>query len=493
MSNRDHGTMEPGARAGGPVHRAARVFLLVGLCGLLASFYPPEPGASPPFYGDVAVMTLDMDIDTLGNLIGARKTFIFYFLPTCPHCRDAAPVVAKLARKYGDRLQFLGVAPGRGRLSDLRAFAKEFGLTFPIVQDSGSIFGGRNGLKGTPAYLLTDGSPVPPVTLSSFTPDMETVLQIAILRYLGEDPMALLEPGRYQGAQVCATCHRETYLSWSLTPHAASLYALVRSGKHTKPECVRCHALGAGEPGGFQDVKTTPWLADVGCEACHGRAGGHGAPRQSSTGTAEQARARISSTCSACHDSERPIRPGMGEALRFVSHTHDRDVSRPTWVERRKQLLEGRVSRPMMAPPAGQPLGAEACRDCHRAAYDGWSRSQHARAMDSLKEAEKAPGSACLRCHATVRQAPPEAGPTLLPGVQCEACHGPGTGHVAARGGSQNILALQGLSPTCVIGPRCITCHDEENDPGFDIGEALKRLEAFHQAPIAPPRATSAE
>lgn len=61
-------------------------------------------------------------------------------------------------------------------------------------------------------------------------------------------------------------------------------------------------------------------------------------------------------------------------------------------------------------------IGAKRCRLCHRAAYDGWSRTAHRRATENI-----APGSmqsSCLECHAT--------GPAALQGVQCEACHGPG-------------------------------------------------------------------
>ncbi len=465
---------------------ALRVGRTIGLgvvALLLAGLYPEDPASRPPFYGDVAVMTPDMDIKTLSDLIGGKKTFLFYFLPSCPHCKDAAPTVAQLAKKYGDRLQFLGVSPGRGRLSDLKAFKAEYGLPFLLVQDSGSIFGRRNGLKGTPAYLLTDGSPTPPITHVSFTPDMATVLEIAIRQFLGEDALTVLDPNRYHGAQVCATCHREAYLSWSLTHHAASFYALVKAEADTKSDCLRCHVTGVSEPGGFETFATTSWMADVGCEACHGRAGGHtgsSAPSEPNTESSAR-RARILETCTGCHDTAHSIAFEPTRALSFVAHQRDRQVPRDLWTARRTRLFEGKEPPPMVPRVGEASAGADSCRPCHAEAFDGWKRSKHAAAMESLEKKGNTEDPACVRCHATSRQAGTGLDrPGPMPGVQCEACHGPGAAHVAAGGGKDNILVLKGKALECVLEPRCEACHDAENDPDFDAAQALRQVVRQH-------------
>lgn len=64
-------------------------------------------------------------------------------------------------------------------------------------------------------------------------------------------------------------------------------------------------------------------------------------------------------------------------------------------------------------------VGVEKCKPCHRPEFETWSQSAHAVATKTAKET---PGFqvSCLACHATT----PEG---ALEGVQCEACHGPGS------------------------------------------------------------------
>ncbi len=61
-------------------------------------------------------------------------------------------------------------------------------------------------------------------------------------------------------------------------------------------------------------------------------------------------------------------------------------------------------------------VGAKRCRLCHRSIYQAWAGTAHRQATASVGPEDYSRG--CLRCHAT--------GPDELPGVQCEACHGPG-------------------------------------------------------------------
>ncbi len=93
----------------------------------------------------------------------------------------------------------------------------------------------------------------------------------------------------------------------------------------------------------------------------------------------------------------------------------------------------------VLPPAAAQPapeaplfVGVKGCQTCHavshRDHYHDWLATKHARAFSALKGKERN-DPACLRCHTTGHggQWAPGVGADDLQGVQCEACHGPGS------------------------------------------------------------------
>jgi hypothetical protein len=65
-------------------------------------------------------------------------------------------------------------------------------------------------------------------------------------------------------------------------------------------------------------------------------------------------------------------------------------------------------------------VGVENCRLCHRAIYQSWLETPHARTRLAPDADQR-----CWRCHATVRG--------RLEGVQCESCHGGGVNYWPAE------------------------------------------------------------
>lgn len=66
-------------------------------------------------------------------------------------------------------------------------------------------------------------------------------------------------------------------------------------------------------------------------------------------------------------------------------------------------------------------VGAAKCKMCHKVQYASWEQTTHAKATDDAKASTDREFSAdCLKCHATNASED-------FAGVQCEACHGPGS------------------------------------------------------------------
>ncbi|MBI5560845.1 MAG: hypothetical protein HY883_06185 [Deltaproteobacteria bacterium] len=90
-----------------------------------------------------------------------------------------------------------------------------------------------------------------------------------------EEEKGISSNGPYLGGLICAVCHQPFMDGWKNTGHAGAFAALEKAGKSRDPECVKCHTVGYGEEGGFSSGATTPGLANVQCEACHGPGKGH--------------------------------------------------------------------------------------------------------------------------------------------------------------------------------------------------------------------------
>jgi hypothetical protein len=108
---------------------------------------------------------------------------------------------------------------------------------------------------------------------------------------------------RFVGNEACATCHADASRSWTESRHAKAMSSLRATGDDADPGCTNCHVVGYGTGRGFIDDKTTPRLADVGCESCHGARGRHVDARRAGTMDTRRPSAGESS-CLRCHDGE---------------------------------------------------------------------------------------------------------------------------------------------------------------------------------------------
>ena len=113
------------------------------------------------------------------------------------------------------------------------------------------------------------------------------------------------EKNAYIGSKACSACHEEQYDSFmkhSKKAHSWNAIAIMKPKlKETELEkCYECHTTGY-KNNGFKSIESTPELADVGCETCHGPGSEHAA-----TQDPEKIIHKPSvETCTACHSSER--------------------------------------------------------------------------------------------------------------------------------------------------------------------------------------------
>jgi hypothetical protein len=132
--------------------------------------------------------------------------------------------------------------------------------------------------------------------------------------------------------------------------------------------------------------------------------------------------------------------------------------------KRRRELQVSRfLSRdPVTGKIKDRYLGIEICARCHDDIVSDFILSPHFRTFKRLTESGNETNEKCIRCHVTgygrYTGYDPESeskGGINLRGVQCEACHGPGTKH--SRDGKYRENARSA----------CRSCHDAEKSPHF--------------------------
>jgi len=148
----------------------------------------------------------------------------------------------------------------------------------------------------------------------------------------------------YVGSKKCKMCHLKEWKSWAETKMARSFEVLKAGGRAeaktragldpardytADPACVPCHVTGHGKPGGFVDIASTPDLAGVGCEVCHGPGGTYLQPEHMSLKNKSYQKTALvavglvdtvgEAQCTTCHNAESPF---VADGFVFDFETH---------------------------------------------------------------------------------------------------------------------------------------------------------------------------
>ena len=125
------------------------------------------------------------------------------------------------------------------------------------------------------------------------------------------------------------------------------------------------------------------------------------------------------------------------------------------------------VAQEKAAAPKHEYVGAAKCAMCHKKdnIHPTWMETKHAKAWESLKP-EDQKNEKCIACHSTGT----DAKGTLLTGVQCEACHGPGSNYMKMNIMKDQKLAIENglIIPT---EKTCQKCHNENVPAEFKAKE----------------------
>ncbi len=135
----------------------------------------------------------------------------------------------------------------------------------------------------------------------------------------------------YVGVGRCRPCHLQQAESWKNTKMANAFELLKPGVRATEkkaagldpqknythdPACLPCHTTGYNQPGGFKSIETTPQLAGIQCEMCHGAGDAYLKPNLMSLQNKEYKRATLvvagfivpnAQTCALCHNTKSPF------------------------------------------------------------------------------------------------------------------------------------------------------------------------------------------
>jgi hypothetical protein len=127
------------------------------------------------------------------------------------------------------------------------------------------------------------------------------------------------------------------------------------------------------------------------------------------------------------------------------------------------------------AVQAADYVGADKCKMCHKVQYNSWEQTTHAKATEAAKAStDPAFGPDCLKCHAT-------NGNAESMGVECEACHGPGSDYkkMSIMKDREAAVANGLLIPS---QETCNGCHvDNGHSKAVDFKEQLTNKAAIHE------------
>ena len=111
--------------------------------------FAKDPQPAPPF------LLVDIDGKPVSTAGWQGKVVIVNFWATwCPPCREEIPILIHLADKYKDDLVVVGVSVDDGSPDEVREFARQVGINYPIVMRSRELLLEYGGVPALPTSFV---------------------------------------------------------------------------------------------------------------------------------------------------------------------------------------------------------------------------------------------------------------------------------------------------------------------------------------------------
>lgn len=109
----------------------------------------PEP--APPF------LLSDLDGNPVSTATWKGKVVLLTFWATwCPPCREEIPMLISLQNRYKDRLQIIGASIDDAPPGEVKEFARQAGINYPIVMAGQGLVREYGGVPALPTMFVVD-------------------------------------------------------------------------------------------------------------------------------------------------------------------------------------------------------------------------------------------------------------------------------------------------------------------------------------------------
>jgi thiol-disulfide isomerase/thioredoxin len=113
--------------------------------------FASNPQPMPPF------LLADLDGQIVSTASWRGKVVLLNFWATwCPPCRDEIPEMIELSRRFKDRLQIVGVSMDDAPADEVRQFAQNMGINYPIVMGSRTLSAEYGGVPALPTSFVVN-------------------------------------------------------------------------------------------------------------------------------------------------------------------------------------------------------------------------------------------------------------------------------------------------------------------------------------------------